>query len=203
MSWRLFTLHLLTFDDDWNIVTKINCCVARNNWIQNLLVEGPNLVPLHVVDGPAGPLGQDELLQGLHSQTSSHDSSDSRHSWIIPPVHSSSVHQPGQLPLGHDRVGQVQSSIGVDVRFAKTKSLNEPVELFISVHVLGCPQSMGDTLHTVNNGTGKVISGINFVFVSSSRVRLWLASVYGRISHAAIVRLHVNLGSHCALSSRV
>ena len=48
--------ELLVLDQHWNIVADIHCGVARNNWIQNLLVEGPDLVPLHVVHTATGAL---------------------------------------------------------------------------------------------------------------------------------------------------
>jgi hypothetical protein len=106
-------------------------------------------------------LSEDELLQRLDGQPSSEYAPNSRESGIVPSVNVTAVDKPGQFSLRHHGVGEVQSSIGVDSWFPKAASVNEPVELVVSVHVLGRSECMGHTLYAVNNGAGKVVCRIN------------------------------------------
>ena len=46
------------------------------------------------------------------------------------------------------------------MRLSKTKSVNEPEELVISVVILGSSQGMGDTFDAVDDRAGEVVSWI-------------------------------------------
>ena len=59
------------------------------------------------------------------------------------------------------RVCQIKPGVGVDVWLPESDSVNEPVELLVPVHVLGGAKGVGHTLDTVNDGTGKVVGGVN------------------------------------------
>ena len=203
VSGGFLTLQLLPLDEHRNIVGEVDRGVARHHGVQHLLVEGPDLIPLHVVDGPAGALRDDELLERLHGEAAPHDAAHCRHARVVPAVHGARVHQPGQLPLGHERVGEVEPRVGVDVRLADPQRVNEPVELLVAVHVLGGPQCVRDSLHAVHDGTREVVGGIDLVLVAGGGVRLGLAAVDGGVAHAAVVGLHVHLGAHRTLGPRL
>ena len=60
-----------------------------------------------------------------------------------------------------------------DVRLLQARSINKPVELVISVHVLSGPEGVGDSLH---DGAGKVIGGVHLVL--GLYERLGLSSIH-------------------------
>ena len=61
------------------------------------------------------------------------DATHSGQPWILPPINYSLINQPGELPLGHHRVGQVQPGVSPDVRLPQAQGINEPVELIVPV----------------------------------------------------------------------
>lgn len=81
--------------------------------------------------------------------------------WNIPSIHKAFVDKPRELSLGEHSVVEVQPAILPYIGFPYAQSLNNPVELFISVMVFSCSQCMCDTFNTINNGAGKVVCGIN------------------------------------------
>jgi hypothetical protein len=69
--------------------------------IDDLLVHGPDLVPLHEDDGSGGTLSQDELLESFDGETSPENSSNRRKPGIVPTVDAAAVNEPGQLAFRH------------------------------------------------------------------------------------------------------
>ncbi len=66
-----------------------------------------------------------------------------------------------QVSLKDYRVCEVESGVCVDVGLPETNGVNEPVELLVPVHVLGCAQGMSNSLDTIDNRTGKIVGRIN------------------------------------------
>ena len=59
------------------------------------------------------------------------------------------------------------------------------------------------TFNTVNDGAGKIVGRVNFVFVSCGRMGLGFASINSRIPHTTIVRKHVHFGSDRTFLTRL
>lgn len=79
----------------------------------------------------------------------------------LPSVHVSLLHKPGELPLGQHGVVEVESGVLPDVRFPDAQGVDEPIELLVTVVVLGGPEGMGHALQTVHNGAGKVVGRVD------------------------------------------
>lgn len=83
--------------------------VPNGDRIDDLFVEGPDLVPLHEDDGLGATLRDDELLQTLDRHAASQDTAHRREARVIPAVHQALVNEPGELSLGQNRVSHVQT----------------------------------------------------------------------------------------------
>ena len=59
------------------------------------------------------------------------------------------------------------------------------------------------TFNTVNDGAGKIVGRVNFVFVSCGRMGLGFASINSRIPHTTIVWKHVHFGSDRTFLTRL
>ena len=69
--------------------------------IDDLLVHGPDLIPLHEDDRSGGALSQDELLESFDGEASPENSSNRRKTRIVPTVDAAAVNEPGQLAFRH------------------------------------------------------------------------------------------------------
>ena len=59
------------------------------------------------------------------------------------------------------------------------------------------------TFNTVNDGAGKIVGRVNFVFISCGRMCLGFASINSRIPHTTIVWKHVHFGSDRTFLTRL
>ena len=75
--------------------------VPWRNGIDDLLVHGPNFVPLHEYNRSGRPLSQDELFEGLDGQATTNDATNGWETGIIPPFDVTAVDEPSQFSLGH------------------------------------------------------------------------------------------------------
>ena len=82
--------------------------MPRTGWINQLLVHGPDLIPLLIGDVLAGSLANDELLESLNLEASSEDTLDRGHARVVPALHSLCVDKPGELALAEAGVDKVQ-----------------------------------------------------------------------------------------------
>lgn len=73
------------------------------------------------------------------------------------------------------------------------------MELLVSVGILIGSEGVGDSFYRVYYGTGKVIGWINLVFGPCSVVGSEIHPVHYWVSHALVLDLHSNLGSHAIL----
>lgn len=78
-----------------------------------------------------------------------------------PSIDISLVNKPGELPFGQHRVVEVQSGVFPDVRLPDAQGVDYPVELLVTIVVLGGPKSMSHTLQAVHNGAGKVVCWVD------------------------------------------
>ena len=146
--------------------------VARGNWVNDLLVEGPDFVPFHGDDGAGGALGEDELLEALDGHAATDDTANSGHTGIVPPVDEALFNKVGQLSLRENSVLKVQTGIGPNVWFPQTELVNEPIVLVIAIHVLGGSKGVSDTFDRIDNWTGEIVSRIDIVLGAMARMRL-------------------------------
>ena len=89
-----------------------------------------------------------------------------RHPCIHPPLHQSSLHKPGQLSLGQDRVDEAEAAVVPDVhpREARPHRLlccENPVELVLPVLVLAGSECVCDALQRVHKWAGTVVGWVH------------------------------------------
>src|SRR6218665_3770102 len=72
------------FNIDGNRILAFDSRIARSLWIDDLTIERPNFVPFHYNDGLGRALCGDEKLQAFNSETSSKNTANGWHTWIIP-----------------------------------------------------------------------------------------------------------------------
>lgn len=102
-----------------------------------------------------------EVINSLYtpySHITKHQSADKLN---LPSINVSLVDKPGELPLGQHCVVKVESGVLPDVGLPEAQGVDYPVELLVTVVVLSGPESMGHTLQTVHDGTGKVVCWVN------------------------------------------
>ena len=68
--------------------------------VQNLLVNSPNFVPLHVDSVSRWTLFQHECFESLSCHTSAHDALNGWESRIVPPIDMVVLNEPLQFTLG-------------------------------------------------------------------------------------------------------
>ncbi|VUC27632.1 unnamed protein product [Clonostachys rosea] len=177
------------------------------NGVEHLLVESPDSGPVHCDDIAAGALLKHKLAEGSNSQTSSDDTTDSRHTRVIPPSDLATVDDLGQLTLGKEGLDEVDTGELPQVYPSDVESVEEPVVLLVSVGVLGGTEGMGHALETINNWAGEVICGIDVPCPSSAVVwcRLFILeireSVNDRVSHRAVAGVESDASSDAMFSS--
>eukprot|EP00123_Amoebidium_parasiticum_P015371 comp22933_c0_seq1/m.36331 comp22933_c0_seq1/g.36331 ORF comp22933_c0_seq1/g.36331 comp22933_c0_seq1/m.36331 type:complete len:322 (+) comp22933_c0_seq1:2467-3432(+) len=169
------------------------------NGVDDLLVDGPDLIPFHQVVASATALRQNKLLQTLNGQTMAQDTSDSREAWVIPPLDRSILHKPRQLSLAHERVCHVQTAVVIHNRTADFQGGTQPLILFLSVAVFVCAQGVGHTLHAIDDWAGEIVRGVELVLVLSAEVGGCVAAVQHGVTHAPVKVFHVDLGTQRTL----
>jgi len=93
--------------------------IPRRDGIDHLLVERPDLVPLHVDHRPRGALSDDELLQALHGHAPPEDAADRREAWIVPTIHQTLLHEPRQFALRQHSVVHVEARVLIHMQFTQ------------------------------------------------------------------------------------
>ena len=135
--------------------------------VNNLLVNVPELIPMHMIRRLGSTLGHNKFCQSLNSKASTNQTSNSWEPRVIPAIDTVVLHEPFQLALGHDRVYKVQSTmqtkarVGMaaygdgdgdgyrcipiidDVRLADFKGIANPIILLVSIMILRCSHGMG------------------------------------------------------------
>mmetsp|Transcript_9933 Transcript_9933/g.18756 ORF Transcript_9933/g.18756 Transcript_9933/m.18756 type:complete len:299 (+) Transcript_9933:572-1468(+) len=197
LSWTICEVH-------WDFLLGHDGRVSPAHWIYDLLVHGPQLVPLLERNVPTRSLLKDEISKCLDSQASSQQTLHGGEPWIGPAADLPGVHKPLELSLTHHSIHQIQPREFPDVHVGKLGlalllQLENPLELSVPVVVLGCSQSVRDSLKAVNERARKVVGGVDLVGGSCPVVRREVASVTHRISQRLVWMLHIKLDSDAVL----
>ena len=100
-----------------------------------------------------------------------------------------------------------------DIDRAEVQSFYHPIVLGVTIPVLVCPQSVGDTLNRVNDRAGKIVSGIDLPLLAITCCELGrvgrkrgnsprammgqdITPVYDRVAHSFVGVIDANLGSN-------
>ncbi|CAH0015208.1 unnamed protein product [Clonostachys rhizophaga] len=198
-----------TLNSCQNGILLIHGIEAWYNGVEHLLVESPDRGPVHCDDVTAGALLKHKLAEGGNSQTSSDDTTDSRHTRVIPPRNLAAIDNLGQLTLGKEGLDEVDTGKLPQVHSSDIQSVEEPVILLVSVSVLGSTQGMGHALKTVYDGAGEVVCGVDVPCPPSAVVwcRLLVLevreSVNDRVSQRAVAGVESDASSDAMFPSKL
>mmetsp|Transcript_106955 Transcript_106955/g.255250 ORF Transcript_106955/g.255250 Transcript_106955/m.255250 type:complete len:279 (-) Transcript_106955:565-1401(-) len=171
--------------------------VPGNNRIYLLLVDCPNLVPFHHVGGLGHALRKHKVLQALHRHAAAQHTLHGGEAGVIPAIHVAVVHEPRQLPLGEDGVGELGLCKLHHLHFPRAGGFQHPIVHGSSVLVLNGPERVGHALKRVHHGAGEVIGWVCLVLEAVLVVRrVGLAAIEHRVPQALVGILHVHLGTH-------
>eukprot|EP00760_Papus_ankaliazontas_P025414 PhM_4_TR269/c0_g1_i1/m.1599 len=173
--------------------------VAGDAGVEDLRVEGPQLVPLHDVDDLGHALDLDELAQRLRVQTLAGERAHRGEAGVVPAVDGTVVHKLRQLALRHDRELHVEAAVVVELGLADAKSVDKPEVLLVAVAVLSRAERVRDALDAVDDGAREVVRGVHVVLATGAAVREQHDTVHGGVAHRAVEGLDVDLGADTAL----
>mmetsp|Transcript_1498 Transcript_1498/g.3347 ORF Transcript_1498/g.3347 Transcript_1498/m.3347 type:complete len:529 (+) Transcript_1498:630-2216(+) len=178
--------------------------VPADDGVVDLLVHGPDLVPLLEGGVPARALQQDELPQRLDGHAAPQQALHGGEARVRPAAHLTGVHKPLQLPLAHHRVHEVEPRKLPDVHVGQLRhhlllQLEDPLELRVPVMVLIRPQRMRDSLKAVHKGASKVVGRVDLVGGAGPVVRGEVAAKAHGVPQGLVGVLHVELHTHAVL----
>ena len=164
------------------------------------LVHRPNFVPFHSVHVFRRALRQNKLFQRFDAHASSNDALDGGKPRVGPISRVFVIDEPLQLSFTQRRIREVHSRIIPQVHFALSLCLLNKLVLFFSVFILGRSQRVRDAFNGVHKRTREIVRRIHLVFIPCSMMRGFdVTSKAHRISHAPVIRLHVNFNAHATL----
>ncbi|KAH3684301.1 hypothetical protein WICPIJ_004741 [Wickerhamomyces pijperi] len=198
-SWSMTMFFLFWATDNGDLDWLDNSGVSWGNWIDDLLVQGPDDGPVQVDNVSGRPLSNDEVLQPFNGHTSSSDTSDGWESWIVPVGDMALVDEPLQLTLGQQSSDKVHSGEIPDVHFSQVQVDQEPLVLRVTVTVLDGSQSMGDTFDGIDNWDTEIVGWVHLPGGASSVVRSQVASVDDWVSHGFVWVVDGHLGTQTVL----
>lgn len=175
--------------------------VFRSYRVDELFVDGPDLVPLHVNGALAEALRQDELAQTLHGHTAAQYTLHGRESRVIPSLHVTLVHEPGELSLRQHGLDEVQAGELHQVHLAQSHGLLQPLELLVAVLVLRGSHGVRDSFDRVDDGAGKVVGRVCVVLGAGAVVRQCVGAIQHWITAALVGVGHVHVGSEHPLGA--
>mmetsp|Transcript_3780 Transcript_3780/g.10537 ORF Transcript_3780/g.10537 Transcript_3780/m.10537 type:complete len:363 (-) Transcript_3780:291-1379(-) len=176
--------------------------VPRHDGVDLLLVDRPDLVPLHEVRGLRHALRHDELKQALDGHAAPQHALHGREPRVVPALHVTVVDEPGQLALGQDGVGELRLGELHELHLARLRGLQHPSVHLVAVLVLDGAERMGHSLDGVHARAGEVVGRVGLVGGARSMVRrLDLATVEHRVAQALVFALHVHPATDAALQA--
>ena len=140
-----------------------NSPVTGRNGVNDTLVDGPDTVPLELHVGLRSALANDVVLQTLDSHTARANTADSGETGVVPALRDALLDKVLQLTLGKHGVDKVDTAEVEDFDLGEAKTLEEPLVLLLACCVLIGTESVGDALNVVDDGAGKVVSGVGLV----------------------------------------
>lgn len=152
-------------DGDSNSILLLNGHVSGHNGVEHSLVDGPDGGPIHGDDVSARTLLQHELAESGDSQTTADDTTDSRHTGVIPATDTSSVDNLCELSLGEECLDEVDTGEIPQVDLSEVQGLEEPVVLLVSVGILGRSEGVGDSLDGVKDRDDEIVCGLKALVV--------------------------------------
>lgn len=159
---HLLDLDLIdSLDVDKHSVVLEQSRVTGRHVVDELLVDCPNLVPVHLNDRSRRALSHNELLERLDRHATPQDAAHRRETRIVPAAHFARVHEPRELAFGQHRVLQVQTRVLVDVRLAHAERLQKPHVLLVAIVILGCAKSVRYFFDAVHDWACKVIGWVH------------------------------------------
>mmetsp|Transcript_104984 Transcript_104984/g.321647 ORF Transcript_104984/g.321647 Transcript_104984/m.321647 type:complete len:517 (-) Transcript_104984:746-2296(-) len=176
--------------------------VTRHDWVNLLLVDSPNLVPLHQDCGLRHAERQSELKQGVHRHAAAKDALDRGEAGVVPALDVTFVHEPCELPLGQNRVRHLRLGKLNELHVARPRGLQDPLVHGVPVRVLDCSQRVRDALDRINARAREVVRRVRLVLRASLVVgRVRLASVEYRVPQALDFVGHVHLPTDAILQA--
>mmetsp|Transcript_95178 Transcript_95178/g.269400 ORF Transcript_95178/g.269400 Transcript_95178/m.269400 type:complete len:445 (+) Transcript_95178:1099-2433(+) len=180
-------------------ISPVDGRVPRHDRVDDLLVDGPDLVPLHQVRGLRHALGHDELLEAFHGHAPPEDTLDRGESRIAPTFDHALLNEHRELSLGEDRVRELRLRELHQLDGPDAGCLLHPLVHVVAVLVLDGSQGMRHAFQRVHDGACEVVGGIRFVLRPVPVMRnVGLAAIEDRVAQALVLALHVHLRPHAA-----
>mmetsp|Transcript_19541 Transcript_19541/g.31444 ORF Transcript_19541/g.31444 Transcript_19541/m.31444 type:complete len:280 (-) Transcript_19541:676-1515(-) len=181
-------------DRQGHMVRGINSHVPFGSAIQNLFVFGPKAVPNQIDDSFGGALAVDVRLEGGNLYSTTHDSTNGRHSSVVPPGNQSLFNEPRQLAFTQYSVLKINLGKGMDLYTTQSQSRLDPLILFVAILVLRGTHGVSNTFNGIDNGTCQIVGRIRLEFDSRPMVGRQVLSIQHWISKRPIIAFHVDLG---------
>lgn len=123
-------------------------------------------------------ISSDPIDRCKHIRLKEKLTSNGREPGVIPTFDNIILDKILQLSLTQNSVNEVDPAEIKDLNIGETKSLKEPLVLFVTGPVLVGSESVGDAVEMVDDRTSEVVHGISLVLGTEHR-RRWLTCVCG------------------------
>ena len=148
----------------------------------------------------ATPMRSTEVADGLGRVAAAPHAREGGHARVVPAAHVPLLHEPQQLALAHDGVGDVEAGELALARMhaGQVEGLEDP---FVQrpVHLeLERAEAVGDALDVVAQAVREVVHGVDAPLVAGVVVRGVADAVEHRVAQPDVGRAHVDLGAERA-----
>ena len=140
-----------------------------------------------------------EIAHGGSGIAAAAQAAQRRHARVVPPGDEPLLHEPAEMALAHDRVGQVEpGKLDLPRPVRKAALLHHPVVERAVRLVLKAAQRVGHAFDRILDRMGKVVHRVDAPFVARLMVRDVQNAVHGRVAQVDVGRGHIDLGAQRA-----
>jgi hypothetical protein len=154
-----------------------NASKPLGNRINNLFILRPETRPFKVINIPRRTLRNDKPAQRLNHTPPPHHPPHSRKPRIIPPRNKTLIDKPLQLAFTQHRPHEIETTESNDFDGTHPEGLEHPRVLRVAVLVFERAEGVGDAFDAVDEGAGKVVGWVDFVFCAGAVVGGVVAAV--------------------------